>query len=215
MLTHLVDKLLNLIFPDRCAGCKSIGALLCLDCRAALQPYPTDNVPDALDAVEVAHIFGGVLRPAIHELKYRKRRRMAAPLGELLVAHLRAHPLPADVLLPVPLHEKRLSERGFNQSELLAQHVARASGLPVLTHDLVRVRATGQQAHLDARARRENMRDAFAWTGSTPPPARVLILDDVLTTGSTITACAHALRAAGAVEVRALALARSRPGQDR
>lgn len=215
MLTHIVDKLLSLIFPDRCAGCKSMGALLCVHCRAALQPYPVDKLLDAFDAVEVAHIFGGALRPAIHELKYHKRRRMSAPLGELLVDHLRAHPLPTDVLLPVPLHKERLSERGFNQSELLAHHVARASGLPVLTHGLVRVRATGQQAHLDARARRENMRDAFAWTDSTPPPARILILDDVLTTGSTITACAQALRAAGAVEVRALALARSRPGQDR
>lgn len=213
MLARLVESCLNLIFPDRCAGCGQPGALLCAQCRAELRPYPADVVPSALDAAEVAYVFDKALRPAIHELKYHKRRRMAVPLGELLVAHLRAHPLPADALIAVPLHPHRLAERGFNQSELLAQHVARACNLPLLTRGLVRVRATQQQAHLDARARRENVRNAFAWTEGTPPPPRLLILDDVLTTGSTIAACAHALRAAGATEVRALALARSKPGQ--
>jgi ComF family protein len=136
---------------------------------------------------------------------------MAQPLAELLNAYLEQHPLPADAVIPVPLHRKRLRERGFNQSELLARQLSRQSGLPVLTEGLARGRHTQQQAHLDMQGRQENVRDAFVWCGPTAPPDRVLLLDDVLTTGATIGACAQTLRAAGTREVRALALGRSRP----
>jgi ComF family protein len=137
---------------------------------------------------------------------------MAVPLGELLVDQLCAAALTADAIIPVPLHPSRQRQRGFNQSELLAAPVAAHYHWPVLSRGLVRVRATEQQAHLDAHARRANMRGAFAWQHNAPPPARVLLIDDVLTTGATIVACASALRAAGCREIYALALARSRPG---
>jgi len=102
-----------------------------------------------------------------------------------------------------------LAERGFNQAELLAREVARATGLPLIVGPLVRIRATRQQALLDITGRIENVTGAFVWRGP-PPPARVALVDDVLTTGATVNACAQAVRAGGARDVYALALARSR-----
>ena len=211
--SSLVSRLLNLLFPDHCAGCGALGDLLCEACKGGLRPYPGGDQPIAeLDGAEVAHLYGGALRPAIHALKYRRRRRMAAPLGNLLAAHLWAHPLRADALLPVPLHPERQRERGYNQSELLAERVSAACGLPIIRTGLERVRATTKQAQqASAQARRENMRGAFVWRGGRLP-RHILLIDDVLTTGATLAECAEALRAAAPVEVRALALARSTPG---
>lgn len=216
-LCPFVDTLLGLLFPDRCAGCDRPGSLFCSTCRAQLLPYPDRQLTVAslsrdarLDAATVAFIFEGPLRKAVHCFKYRRVQRMAAPLGDMLAEHLSRHPMPADALLPVPLHLHRLAERGFNQSEVLARHLSRACGLPMIT-GLVRRRDTEHQARLDFQARQENVRDAFAWQSRTSPPWRVLLVDDVLTTGATVSACAQALRAAGAREVRALALACSRP----
>lgn len=218
-LHFLTDKLLGLLFPDRCASCGQVGSLFCEACRAQLRPYPagspaatgTHDLAALLDAASVAFVFEGPLRAAVHCFKYKRVRRMAGPLGDLLAAHLQTHPLPADALIPVPLHRNRQRERGFNQSEVLAQRLAPTSGLPLLTNGLIRCRDTQRQARLDLHGRQENLRDAFVWQGSVPPPERILLLDDVLTTGATISACTRALRAAGAREVRVLALARSRP----
>lgn len=209
----LSDALLALLFPDRCASCGCFGALFCPTCQSALRPYPAAHPPPHIDDASVSFIYGGPLREALHSFKYSRVRRMADPLGDLLAAHLRARPLPADALLPVPLHPRRLAERGFNQSEELARCLSRTLGLPLLTTGLTRTRDTEHQARLDACTRQTNMRDAFVWQHSAPPPARVLLVDDVLTTGATVGACAQALRAAGTREVRAIALARSKPGE--
>ncbi len=211
MLFRWIDHLLSLLLPDRCVGCGQLGVLLCDACRRRLVAYDGDppRVADQLTGVQVAYVFDGVLRQAVHQLKYRSRQRIARPLGALLADHLRAHPLPCDALVPVPLHPHRLAERGFNQAELLAREVARATGLPLIVGPLVRIKATGQQALLDMPGRIANVAGAFVWRGP-PPPARVALVDDVLTTGATVNACAQALRAGGARDVYALALARSR-----
>lgn len=211
MLGSLTDKVLGLIFPDRCAGCGRVGALLCPSCCATLRPYPASERLHlhGIDEVRIAFIFEGALRQAIHQLKYQRVRRMAEPLGTLLASHVHAHPLPSDALIPVPLHPHRLRERGFNQSELLAHGVAQACGTLLHTAGLVRSRNTAHQMELDFLARQENVRGAFVWHSPSPPPVRVLLVDDVLTTGATMSACAEALRAAGTREVRALVLARS------
>jgi ComF family protein len=209
----LVETLLAFLFPDRCVGCRRGGSLLCDACRAALRPYPGGlrNQPASLSEVRIVYLFDGPLRAAVHQLKYRRQRRVARPLGELLTADLAVHPIPFDAVAAVPLHAERLAERGFNQAEAIAAEVARASGRVLLHEGLVRSRATRQQARLDARARAVNVAGAFGWVAHHPPPARVLLVDDVLTTGATMGACADALRAAGAERVCALALARSRP----
>lgn len=209
-IQSLLDKMLGLLFPDRCAGCGKHGDLICSDCRAKLRPYPEDRfVPPMLDGASVAFIFEEPLQSAIHSLKYDRIRRMAAPLGDMLVEYLHRHPLDADAMIAVPLHAHRLAERGFNQSELLGRRIQEVSGIPLLTVGLVRCRDTAQQVQLSMAERQKNMRDAFLWQHTAPPPARVLLLDDVLTTGATLGACAQALRAAGTREVCGLALGRT------
>lgn len=207
----LLNSLLGLLFPERCVGCRCAGALFCATCQSSLEPYARhDLLPCGLDSMCIGYVFDGALRTAIHQLKYRKRRRVAQPLGALLVARI-AQRLPnGATVLPVPLHAERLAERGFNQAEALAEEVARCTGLPLLPNGLVRVRATAQQARLSAPDRQENVRAAFMWQGTAAPPARVLLVDDVATTGATLSACAAALRDAGTSEVHGVALARSR-----
>ena len=189
-----------------------MGTLFCLNCHAALVPYPGTlrRMPAGLADMRIAYIFQSPLREAVHQLKYRRVRRVAGPLGALMAEHVIAQPVAVDAVLAIPLHSKRLAERGFNQAEALAREIATLLDLPLIDTGLARVRATEQQAHLDARARAENMRDAFAWRG-TAPPRRLLLVDDVLTTGATMGACALVLRDAGAETVHGLALARSRP----
>ena len=208
----LLDALLALIFPDRCAGCARFGALFCPNCRAALVPYPGElrRPPASLAEVRIAYVFQSPLREAVHQLKYRRVRRIARPLGALMAECLSGQPPEIDAVLAIPLHAARLAERGFNQAEALAREVAQAARLPLINDSLVRIRATEQQARLDARARTENMRGAFSWQGAAPP-RRLLLVDDVLTTGATMGACAEVLRDAGAEAIHGLALARSRP----
>jgi ComF family protein len=211
MSHSILDALLALVFPDRCAGCKQLGALLCARCQAALAPYPPDGrrPPASLDDVLVAFTFQSPLREAIHQFKYRRVRRLAQPLGALMAAYASAGLPGAEAALAIPLHPSRQAERGFNQAEELAVEVARGLRLPLIAGGLVRVRATEQQAKLDSRGRAENMRGAFRWQGGAPPK-RIVLVDDVYTTGATMAACADALRAAGAEAVYGLALARSR-----
>ncbi len=181
------------------------GTLPCDACRRAPPPYAF--------ARAVAEYRDG-MREAIHALKFGGRPVLATPLGRLLAeAGARALPVPpgdwVEGLVPVPLHPARLAERGFNQAELLAAPCAARWRVPLLPHALVRLRATRPQTDLDPAARRANVRDAFRVRR---PPAvegrRVLLVDDVLTTGATVGAAARALRAAGAAAVGVLTLAR-------
>lgn len=221
----LTDSLLGVLFPDRCVGCGRLGSLLCASCRNAIRPYPEQGVlqPESHPALaeiketRAAYVFEpeGPLQKAIHQFKYKPMRRMAPVLGLLLRDYFQTAPIPADALMPVPLHPHRLAERGFNQSQLLALHLSHHTGIPLLTRGIVRTRDTVRQVTLDAKSRRHNLQGAFAWTHGNAPPPRVLIIDDVLTTGATLGACAQALRGAGATEVRALVLAHSLPEWDR
>lgn len=208
----LLESLLQLLFPDRCAGCRQLGALFCPACQARLAPYTPDSraLPASLAQIHIAYSFQSPLREAIHQLKYRKARRIAQPLGALLAQHIAAQPHTFDAVASIPLHANRQATRGFNQAEVLAREVARALDLPLIDGPLVRLRDTAQQAQqANAKARAENMRGAFGWHGA-PPPRTILLVDDVYTTGATMNACAEALCAAGADAVHGLALARSR-----
>jgi ComF family protein len=150
--------------------------------------------------------YDAPLRDAIFLFKYRRRRAMAGPLGGLLIEALPPYAQECDAVVPVPLHPTRLRERGFNQSVLLADAVALSLGLP-LEQRLVRVRETQHQVGSDSHQREANVRDAFGWRAPDAAPRVVLLIDDVLTTGATMRACARALRAAGTQAVHGLALA--------
>jgi ComF family protein len=154
--------------------------------------------------------FEGALREALHQLKYRGHTALAEPLGNLMAVYWMQHTIPADVVVPVPLHAARLRERGYNQAALLARAMAQRIGLPLDERTLVRERATAPQVDLDARQRKENVHDAFRCSDRTLAGRQVLLVDDVCTTGATLEACAVALYEGGARGVQALTLARAR-----
>ena len=158
-----------------------------------------------VDRARAIGAYDGALRSIVHALKYEGRRSLARPLGALMRRH------GADVLdgaacaIPVPLHNSRRRERGFNQAADLARHL----GLAVVS-GLRRVRATATQTGLPAAQRHRNVRDAFAVTAAlrTTRGAIVVLVDDVCTTGATLEACARVLKREGVQEVRALTAAR-------
>ena len=161
--------------------------------------------------------YEGPLAGAIRRFKYDGQLVLGKPLGQLMVDALRdgpasdLHAETLDVVCPVPLHESRLRERGFNQSEVLAEAVAGAIGKP-LRPLLERTRPTLPQVDLPAESRGENVRGAFeANLREVIAKQRVLLIDDLFTTGATMTECARVLRRAGAEEVRVFTLARPVP----
>lgn len=149
------------------------------------------------------------MRAAVLALKYRSRTRLVPYLASALTSSLETRPLSVDLVVPVPLGPKRLRTRGFNQSELLANQLGAVAGLPVSAQALIRPLDTPLQTGLSARERRENVANAFAVHDSGAiTDMRVLLVDDVCTTGATLEACASALHAAGAAGVWAVVVAR-------
>jgi ComF family protein len=182
---------------------------LCGSCRLAEQEF---------DMARSYGLYTGNLRKAILHLKFHGREHLANRLGALLARAFEALPEPdSAIVAPVPLHPSRRRQRGFNQAELLARSLVRnlrreERGLQLVVNLLRRVRATLPQVGLSASARRENVRGVFSV--SRPERIRnrtVVLVDDVMTTGATLSACAAALKRAGASRVLALSLARATP----
>jgi len=226
-LRRLVEGALDLLFPLRCTACGREGAWVCPACRPSLpvnapplcprcaHPGP-GPCPDcagwdpALAVVRAPYRYEGPVREALLRLKYRGVRALAPPLAEAMALACRG--LPADALVPVPLHPRRRRERGYNQSALLARALAPLLGVPVAPV-LVRVRPTPPLAgQVGARERWSLLEGAFRCQG--PAPRRALLVDDVCTTGATLVACARALWEGGAEWVGAVVVARE-PAQRR
>ena len=172
---------------------------LCGLCRHGMRGF---------DTAYAFGIYDGPLRALIHLFKYDRIRPLAEPLGELIA---RAVPLDErfDAVAPMPMHWLKKWRRGFNQAELLADAVARRLSVPVL-NAVRKNRATQAQAGLTSAMRRSNVAGAFeVRRGPAARGLRVLLIDDVLTTGATASACAAALKRAGAVHVGVLTLARA------
>jgi ComF family protein len=231
----VTSRLLDLLFPARCAGCGHPGDLFCANCQAQVQPVPQPvcvrcgrPVPAAgrcrecaggqfhVSAIRSAGVYADPLSQAIHRFKYEGRRELHEPLGLLLAGYWLGRSVTVDLVASVPLHENRLRERGFNQSDLLAMVLCRQAGLLLLQPGvLCRQRDTQHQMLLGPAERRANVQDAFAWAGPALAGCKVLLIDDVATTGSTLEACAEALLAAGAGKVWALTVARTVGADDR
>ncbi|MBI4349570.1 MAG: ComF family protein [Elusimicrobia bacterium] len=226
-------RLLDFLAPRTCGACREdlpplVQGPLCGSCLAALAPLAGRlcercSAPHrgrerlcgrcrgalfAVDAIRAGFAYRSPVRELLHAFKYRGRLDAGRALADWLGGQYRRHPelRGARAVAPVPLHPRRLRERGFNQAEVLAAAVARAAGLP-LARGLIRRRATAPQWGLTRARRSMNVRDAFAWEGP-PPPDSVLLVDDVCTSGGTLEACGLALQAAGAREIRAFVLAR-------
>jgi ComF family protein len=216
-LRAVLDRALALLLAPPCAICdrvldRPLSGAVCAGCWNAISPRPCAFSLHLISRAGAIGDYEGTLREVIHVLKYDGRRSVAPPLAGLMATHGREVLHAADALVPVPLHRTRLRQRGFNQAEDLARHLA----LPVVGA-LKRVRATHPQVDLPADARRDNVKDAFALAG-TRVQARiarriVVLVDDVATTGATLEACARVLTRAGASEVRALTAARVANGR--
>jgi ComF family protein len=195
----------DLLSPPACAACDArLGrrAVFCVACARAV-------VPIEPAAVVAYASFGGPVAEALRRLKYEGRPDLAPPLGSLLLRAAAGADLCADVVIPVPLHPRRLAERGYNQAALLATEAADALEAPLDTRSLERTRDTPQQARLDRRARLANVAGAFRARGDRLRGRRVVLVDDVATTGATLDACTAALAGVGAASVTALVVARS------
>ena len=160
-----------------------------------------------------ATLYDGVMRTAIHRMKFQKRKRLAEPLGVLLVQYLSQTPginlEEMDAIIPIPLHRRRLRQRGFNQAELLAGVIGRYYELPVI-NALERIKDTHPQFDLSGEARRINVHGAFKVSDSRSVyNRRLLLFDDIYTTGSTLTESSKALMIAGARRVEILTLSRA------
>jgi ComF family protein len=190
----------------------------CVDCKTPfLNRFPLDEQSRCslcrlgLTGFDTVYTFGSYeqeLRKLIHLFKYNKIRPLARPLGALMARAIpREHRF--DLIIPMPLHWKKRWSRGYNQSELLAKEVARRWGVPV-GNVVRRVKPTSPQAGLSNSKRRLNVRGAFAVRKSANIKGlRVLLIDDVLTTGATASACARVLKRAGASHVAVATIART------
>jgi len=227
-LAKLKGMALDLLFPQRCVGCGREGDFICYSCRRSLpqiipplcprcgKPQPSGILCPScvgwgarIDGIRSPFRFDGVMRQAIYQLKYKNLRALAAPLAKLLNDYLGTNPVSGEVLVPVPLHQKRLRERGYNQSSLLAQELGKLTKLPVVDNCLIRQRHALPQARTSTvDERRSNVADAFTCCDHRLRDKQVLLIDDVSTSGATLDACAAALKATGTTSVWGLVLAR-------
>lgn len=225
---QLQEKLVDFFFPRRCVGCGKSGDFLCVGCSQRLprllkpfcqkcgKPESSGGLcpacwgqETAIDGIRSVFRFEGIIRQAIHELKYRNLKAISGRLATLMARYLRDNPVHGEVLVPVPLHLRRLRERGYNQSSLLARELGKLIVLPVVDDGLHRLKDSLPQARTTTvEERRRNVTNAFACRDDVLSGRSVILIDDVCTSGATLEACAKAVKSAGAVSVWGLTLAR-------
>ena len=210
----LASLLTSALSPPACAACDAPLAQKSVFCPTCAGTVLRSWRVEAGSAVAFA-VFGGAVAAALKRFKYEDRPDLGRPLGELMRRAAREAGIEADVVVPVPLHPRRLVERGYNQAALLAGAVASELGAALGARVLGRKRSTAQQARLGREERLTNVasafevRDARAVRGK-----RVVLVDDVATTGATLGACRQALIEAGAIEVTAVVLACAEGSKD-
>ena len=221
---------LDWLFPPRCGGCGVRGARWCADCQSKtrtipppvcqkcgqpLGPSQQDLCPRCLSspprytALRTWAEYGGPLRNAIHRLKYQGDVAMGEVLARPMIDLFRDLNWAVDFVAPVPAGIARRAERGYNQANLLAWPLALSYGIDYRPQALQKVRETRSQVGLTAAERRKNVADAFQASSRLSLSKRVLVIDDVTTSGATIEACAAALLEAGARQVYGLTLGRA------
>lgn len=213
---HLID----LLFPIFCVGCGKEGYFICPDCLK--------EIPINLKIQKIRYIHkliitstytNPIIKKAIHEYKYNFVKELCIPLAELMIERLKAvitdDLIEKILLVPVPLHKRRLRERGFNQAELLAKQISKAIGIPINTNLLIRKHYSLPQVKIkDAQLRRKNIRKAFELNSKFQVSSFrfhdkiIILIDDVCTTGATLKECAKVLEQLKPNQIWALVLAR-------
>lgn len=217
---HFIFSLFSWFFPEQCVGCNRSGSWLCYDCKKIIQPNLQQVCPISLqpsnqgkvlvdhEGIDSLMVFASykdnpVLQKLLYRLKYHFAFDVAKYLGAQLDQLLQSENFTEDVIITaVPLHWKRQWQRGFNQSALLAKEIGQTQEL------LKRVKNTSKQAKLSKIERRNNLKNAFVFCEK-EVPEKVLLVDDVASTCSTLNECAKTLKKAGVKQVYAVVLARN------
>jgi competence protein ComFC len=226
LLNSVWNKVLTTVLPAKCVGCGVSGTYLCDDCLASAlwleEPQcemcaepgvasPSSRCrlrPLAVDGTVAVFAMDGVIRKAVHHLKYRNLRALAPILGRPMADALTRRGVVVNALVPIPMHPRQLRRRGYNQAALLAKEVGARLDVPVEEAYLRRHRWSGPQvATADYDSRWANVAYAFLCEADVQGKSLMLV-DDVMTTGSTMHSAARTLKEAGAAQVWALALAR-------
>lgn len=226
VLSRAASSALEALMPMRCVSCDREGPYVCSSCEPSLPRLRGDRCRScatpgpaglcetcavyrpAYNRIIARYLMDGAVRVAVHDLKYRNLRAAAPELGRLMADSVRESRIAADVVIPVPIHRRRERQRGYNQSQHLASAVAKELELPVEDKLLRKVQDTEPQVTMpNDEERRANLDGAFRCEGKLTGSC-VLLVDDVVTTGSTISACAEALKYSGASAVFGVSLAR-------
>jgi ComF family protein len=226
---QVLDRALDLALPGRCVGCGAEGLPICATCSPALDARLDtapgtpigllSETPAPLLQLEWCAPFAGTVRRALHELKYAGEQRLAEPLGAAIARRWRRAGAGGDLIVPVPVHADRLRKRGYDQAVMIAGVSAGELGLP-FAPILERARATAAQYDLDREHRSANVEGAFRLVRRAPGSRLEVrlplsgrwpvLVDDVVTTGATLAACARVLLDHGAIGVSAVTVARER-----
>lgn len=216
VLLSIFEYVIDMLFPKRCAGCNKIGTFLCAQCIQTIPPPEPPKEPFISAVFDYRH---KIVKRAIWRFKYKNVRGLAKTFGENLHSeivgdlgeNLHFSKMETFLVVPIPLHAKRLRERGYNQSELIAHallHHDVNKLFELSTTSLIRTRATKPQARSDKRsARLANLRGAFQAVPKTVYGKNIILIDDVTTTGATLGEARKILLRAGARSVRAYAVA--------
>ncbi len=225
-ISKIGERLLDIIFPRFCVGCRQEGSYLCTSCTEKIIKIKTitclkcqkmteegicsrckEDLP-LTKSIILGYHRDIILKEAIHNLKYEGLLELADTLSTLLITRLKDTKFPPNCqIIPVPLHKSRLQNRGFNQSELIAQKIGLHYQIPVNKYLLKRIKNTKPQIELKHKERQENIKDAFIINKNAEIPKNIILLDDVITSGATIAECSRTLRAAGVRQIWLIALA--------
>jgi ComF family protein len=230
-LFQLAEKFRDLIFPPICANCRQAGTLICADCYQQIQWIKKpicagcgqmlgSNTnqklcktcqahPLPLKQICAATIFAEPISTIIHKMKYEGAFGLASNLADLMVSAWSEWETPVDLVVPIPLHPARQKNRGYNQSALIAQYFSKQLGYKFAPDVLKRARFTVPQVGLNAEDRLKNVQNAFAAENCEISKMRILLIDDVCTTGATLASAAETLLEAGASAVSGYCLARA------
>ncbi|MDI6602651.1 MAG: ComF family protein [Patescibacteria group bacterium] len=236
VLKKFTNFLLELFFPKFCFNCRAEGDYLCQDCQATLEiakqhqpitPYNSNqNLKDLYFAVNYQ---SPLIKNLIQKFKYEPFvKKLAKPLSALIIEHFQlldnkppffasspTNPQSEYILIPVPLDKKKLKRRGFNQAEEIGKELSSFLAIPLIPDCLIKIKETIPQVKLTAQTRKKNVKGAFFIKNKNlVKDKKILLVDDVYTTGSTMEEAARVLKVAGAKEIIGIVVARAKPGQD-